>query len=82
MLTRVQVDFKKEIEMFRIAVFILLIAFLAVNFALQIHGDGLKVYETLSADGWTRECTYYRPMQFVTKRLYVSDQCDRQVHFD
>jgi hypothetical protein len=46
--------------------FFTLVAVVWFNATLTANHEGVLVRERISADGWSRECVYYKPVKLVT----------------
>ena len=58
-----------------IAIFVILIGAVAYNAALAVHSEGILVASSLSADRWTRNCSYYTPATVFVRQIRGSDAC-------
>jgi hypothetical protein len=49
---------------------------MAINGPLYINGEGVRIGDQVSADRWSRVCTYYTPFRtFIVKRP-LSSVCE------
>ena len=49
---------------------------MAVNGPLDINGEGGRVAEEVSADRWSKICTYYTPFRTFTVKQSLASSCE------
>ena len=60
-----------------ICIFFTVIAVAWFNASLMIANQGFLIRERVSADGWSRDCTYYKPVKIVTVTRPIQFPCGR-----
>jgi hypothetical protein len=49
---------------------------MAINGPLYLNGEGIRIAEDVSADRWSKVCTYYTPFRTFTVKKPLYSACE------
>ncbi len=55
---------------------------MAINGPLYLNGEGIRISEDVSADRWSKVCTYYTPFRTFTVKKPLYSVCDTRRPID